>query len=224
MWIAVPGDAVAVTRLTPFRMQAFLLENEMLKLKIEIDGVVSETLTVSEKVTRRLVALAAFNETNLPTFVERSLAFAVTESGNPRESIDVADIDTPEDWFTHWNGLEADEDLQAFLRSLGKPVSKAFQRYCGDRPETPSTALNRAVGQFLPVKYITQARAQIVIDAIRVLKNELAQRYGTEVNTDAGASTIYISHDRASLTDQNNRVVARRPESIARQVQRVKAV
>jgi hypothetical protein len=54
---------------------------------------------------------------------------------------------------------------------------------------------------------VGEVGGQKTLDAIRHLQTELSKRFGTEVETDSGRATLYISHDRVELADEEASVI-----------------
>jgi hypothetical protein len=50
--------------------------------------------------------------------------------------------------------------------------------------------------------------------AILQLQRALRRRYGSKLNTDSGAGTLYINADHADMTDEVGTIVARGPAKV----------
>lgn len=61
-----------------------------------------------------------------------------------------------------------------------------------------------------------------IVEAIEQLQAAMAVRFGGDCDTESGAATLYLAHDRVSLTDGENQVVAKSANSIVKNLEPLK--
>jgi hypothetical protein len=129
------------------------------------------------------------------------------------------------DWYVA--NVMPEELRQVIQKHLGELITanvpKAWEgpldRYCAAHHVSRNEAAQRALTACLTGERAAKAElleAEGIAALIQSLQASMARKYGTDVSTDAGAATLFVSHDGVSLTDGANRVVAMRASSASR--------
>ncbi len=122
--------------------------------------------------------------------------------GLPQDAFRYDETDTP---------MTENEAIDWYLATVApEPLAKAIQQQIG-------YLVSFDLGE-LAEPFARCCKDKETERAIVHLQSAVAKKYGRDFNTDAGAGTMYISHDGVSLTNPRSSIVAQRSGSIARQL------
>jgi hypothetical protein len=125
--------------------------------------------------------------------------------GVPKEAFRHDETETP---------MTENEAVDWYLATVApEPLAKAIRKQIGTLVSVELGDLAEPLARFCRDKGVSAAE-----NAIVYLQSVVAKRFGCDFGTDAGAGTIYISHDGVSLTNPQSSIVAQRAGSIARQL------
>jgi hypothetical protein len=100
--------------------------------------------------------------------------------------------------------------------SIAGRLAEPLQRYCEAEGITLSEGLGRAVMDGIGGDEIALA--------ISLLQSKMAATFGEEVNTETGAATLTIAHDRIELTGCDHERLSDRTEAVVKQLRSRAAV